>query len=69
LAISNARADLERDQAAGVASVATALGLERSWRLAPALVGAILAVAPQRNAPDLIQCEPKLRQPTKKYRM
>ena len=45
LAIANARADLERDQAAGVASVATALGLERSWWLALALIGAILAVA------------------------
>jgi 4-hydroxybenzoate polyprenyltransferase len=33
LAIANARADLERDLAAGTVSVATALGLERSWRL------------------------------------
>jgi 4-hydroxybenzoate polyprenyltransferase len=45
LAIANARADVERDQAAGVASVATALGLERSWWLALALTVAILAVA------------------------
>jgi 4-hydroxybenzoate polyprenyltransferase len=45
LAISNARADLERDRAAGVASVATALGSERSWWLALGLVVAILAVA------------------------
>ncbi len=33
LAIANARADLERDLAAGTVSVATALGLEGSWRL------------------------------------
>jgi len=33
LAIANARADLERDVAAGTASVATRLGLEGSWRL------------------------------------
>jgi 4-hydroxybenzoate polyprenyltransferase len=45
VAISNARADVERDRAAGVASVATALGPERSWWLALALIVAILAVA------------------------
>ena len=45
LAISNARADVERDRAAGVASVVTALGSERSWWLALALIVAILAVA------------------------
>ena len=33
LAIANARADLERDVAAGTVSVATRLGLEGSWRL------------------------------------
>jgi 4-hydroxybenzoate polyprenyltransferase len=33
LAIANARADLERDLAAGTVSVATSLGLEGSWRL------------------------------------
>jgi 4-hydroxybenzoate polyprenyltransferase len=33
LAIANARADLERDQAAGMVSVATRLGLEGSWWL------------------------------------
>lgn len=33
LAIANARADLERDVAAGTASVATRHGLEGSWRL------------------------------------
>ena len=45
LAISNARADAERDRAARVASVATALGTERSWWLALGLAAAILAVA------------------------
>ncbi len=37
LAIANARADLERDVAAGTASVATRLGLEGSWRAHAAL--------------------------------
>ena len=37
LAIANARADLERDVAAGTVSVATRLGLEGSWRLHTAL--------------------------------
>jgi 4-hydroxybenzoate polyprenyltransferase len=37
LAIANARADHERDVAAGTASVATRLGLEGSWRLHAAL--------------------------------
>ena len=37
LAIANARADLERDVAAGTVSVATRLGLEGSWRLHAAL--------------------------------
>ncbi len=45
LAISNARADVERDRAAGVASVVTALGSERSWWLGLGLSVAILAVA------------------------
>ena len=45
VAIANARADVERDQAADVASVATALGLERSWWLGLALVVVILGVA------------------------
>ena len=45
LAIANARADVERDRAAGVASVATALGAERAWWLALGLCLAILAVA------------------------
>lgn len=37
LAIANARADLERDVAAGTVSVATWLGIEGSWRLHAAL--------------------------------
>lgn len=37
LAVANARADLERDRAAGTVSVATRLGLEGSWRLHAAL--------------------------------
>ena len=37
LAMANARADLERDEAAGTVSVATRLGLEGSWRLHAAL--------------------------------
>ncbi len=45
LAIGNARADLERDQATGVESVATVLGLRRSWNLGLGLVVAVLAVA------------------------
>lgn len=36
LAIANARADLERDVAAGTVSVVTRLGLESSWRLGAA---------------------------------
>jgi 4-hydroxybenzoate polyprenyltransferase len=40
LAIANARADIERDRAAGVDSVAVRLGMERSW----AVHAAILAV-------------------------
>jgi 4-hydroxybenzoate polyprenyltransferase len=45
LAIANARADLERDVAAGTVSVATSLGLEGSWRLHAGLWGAAVAVA------------------------
>ena len=37
LAIANARADVERDVAAGTVSIATRLGLEGSWRLHAAL--------------------------------
>jgi 4-hydroxybenzoate polyprenyltransferase len=45
LAIANARADLERDVGAGRVSVATALGLEGSWRLHAGLWGASITVA------------------------
>jgi len=45
LAIANARADVERDLAAGTVSVATSLGLEGSWLLHAALWGAAVAVA------------------------
>ena len=45
LAIANARADLERDEAAGTVSVATRLGLERSWRLHAVLWLATATVA------------------------
>jgi 4-hydroxybenzoate polyprenyltransferase len=44
LAIANARADLERDRAAGTVSVATRLGLERSWRWQAVLWVAAAAV-------------------------
>jgi 4-hydroxybenzoate polyprenyltransferase len=44
LAIANARADLERDQAAGKVSVGTRLGLEGSWRLQAVLWLATAAV-------------------------
>jgi 4-hydroxybenzoate polyprenyltransferase len=45
LAIANARADLERDVAAGTVSVATSLGLEGSWRLHAGLWAAAVTVA------------------------
>ena len=45
LAIANARADVEVDRASGTASVATALGLERSWWLANGLFLAVALVA------------------------
>jgi 4-hydroxybenzoate polyprenyltransferase len=45
LAIGNARADHERDLDAGVPSVATRLGLERSWALHAVLLLAVVAVA------------------------
>lgn len=45
LAIANARADLERDQAAGIVSVATRLGLEGSWRLHAGIWGGAAIVA------------------------
>lgn len=45
LAIGNARADLERDRAAGVVSVATALGPERAWTAQALLFLTVCAVA------------------------
>ena len=45
LAIGNARADLERDEASGVASIATRLGPEAAWVVQVALFGGIGAVA------------------------
>jgi 4-hydroxybenzoate polyprenyltransferase len=45
LAIANTRADYERDIAAGVRSVATALGLERSWAVHAVLLGIVLVLA------------------------
>ena len=63
IAIANARADVERDLAAGIGSIATHLGLERSWWVGTMLLGAALALAVgwlaftddlQRLAPALI---------------
>jgi geranylgeranylglycerol-phosphate geranylgeranyltransferase len=45
LAIANARTDLERDQAAGTASVASWLGDDRAWAIHAALWVVVLAVA------------------------
>ena len=50
LAIGNALADLERDEASGVTSIATALGAERAWRVQGGLlivvgVAAVLSAA------------------------
>jgi 4-hydroxybenzoate polyprenyltransferase len=45
LAIANARADLERDAAAGVDSVAVRLGSERAWLVHAVLLGAVVGVA------------------------
>jgi 4-hydroxybenzoate polyprenyltransferase len=45
LAIANARADLERDSAAAVTSVATALGPDRAWTVAAILFGFVGGVA------------------------
>jgi len=45
IAIANARADLERDEAAGVGSVAARLGLARSWWVGTACLAVALAVA------------------------
>ena len=45
LAIANARADAERDAAAGVDSVATRLGPERSWTLHAGLLALVVVLA------------------------
>ena len=45
LAIANAAADIEGDQAAGLASVATRLGPGRAWWAQAALLGAVVLVA------------------------
>jgi 4-hydroxybenzoate polyprenyltransferase len=45
LAMANARADLERDTAAGHESVATRLGSDRAWWLSVVLLTVVLAVA------------------------
>ena len=45
LAIANARADVDRDSASGVESVATRLGPERSWALNAGLLAAVVTVA------------------------
>ena len=45
LAIANARADLERDTAAGVDSVAVRLGTERAWTVEALLMTAVVGAA------------------------
>ena len=45
LAIANALADVERDRAAGVASIVTELGAFRAWLVHLALVGAVVVAA------------------------
>jgi 4-hydroxybenzoate polyprenyltransferase len=45
LAIANALADVERDRAAGVGSVAEGLGPRTAWRLHAVLLGSVLALA------------------------
>lgn len=45
LAIANARADLDRDAAAGVVSVATTLGPDRAWTIGAILFGLVGGVA------------------------
>ena len=45
LAIANASADLDRDAAAGVVSVATTLGADRAWTTQAVLFGSVGAVA------------------------
>jgi 4-hydroxybenzoate polyprenyltransferase len=45
LAVANARADAERDAAAGVESVATRLGLERAWAINAILLAVVVGLA------------------------
>lgn len=45
LAIANARADLERDAAAGVDSVAVRLGSDRAWTIEAALLAVVVGAA------------------------
>ncbi len=45
LAIANALADVERDQAAGTASIATALGAGRAWAVHAGLIVVVVVVA------------------------
>lgn len=45
LALANALGDLERDRAAGVSSIAVALGPRRTWTIGAALEGLVVAVA------------------------
>ena len=52
LAIANARADAERDASAGVASVATVLGYQRSWQAnAILMTGVVVAAVATLMAP------------------
>ena len=45
LAVANARADVERDEAAGVDSVAIRLGNERAWAVNAGLLGVVVVLA------------------------
>ena len=45
LAIANALADVERDQAVGTASIATALGPRRAWAAQAVLIAVVIAAA------------------------
>ncbi len=45
LAIANALADVERDRAAGVSSIATALGASRAWAIQAGIIVAVVGIA------------------------
>ena len=45
MAVANALPDLERDEASGVRTVATALGLDRAWRVDAALQSVVAGLA------------------------